>query len=276
LNNPSLGNESSRLRCATRAHHCYGENRTNTPPGYPTMASFSAPLTACAARTDSCPNPTDGTGATETSVPTSCSPLKDIKNLANEIKALKADPDHQIVVASIFGWPLSDADMTTATYKIAPVPNPNTADPSHPMILDLWPGCYEPNHKPKNNTDYDGSAWGWAAMPGLRLSAFVDEFGPNGLKFSICQTDFASTMTQIGAKLATQVSPRCLPATFAQFKTCTAHTLLPKPEGGFTRQTDAIRTCDSLPSTQDCYTLVPDAPPCAMGEFLVQIPSPNA
>ena len=36
-------------------------------------------------------------------------------------RALKAYPDDQIVVAGIFGWPLDDADMASATYKIAPV-----------------------------------------------------------------------------------------------------------------------------------------------------------
>jgi len=262
--NPGLLGESASLRCATRAHQCNGVNLTIAPPGYPTTTAFTAPLTACAARTDSCPIGSD------TSVPTGCSPLKDTKDLANEIKGIKADPDNQIVVAGIFGWPLSDADMATATYKIAPVPNPNPADTEHPTVFDLWPACYEPNHLPKTNTDFDGSAWGWAAMPGLRLSAFVDEFGPNGLKFSICETDFTNTMGQIGAKLAKQASPRCLPANFAENKSCTAHTLLPNPEGGFIVQADAVPSCEASPSTASCYTLVPDAAPCATGEYLVQ------
>ena len=267
---PDLAGESASLRCATRAHQCNGVNLTTAPPGYPTTAAFTAPLAACAARTDACPIGTDTLG------PTACSPLKDTKDLANEIKGLKADPDNQVVVAGIFGWPLSDADLATATYKIAPVPNPNTADTEHPTVFDLWPACYEPNHNPASSTGFDGSAWGWAAMPGLRLSAFVDEFGPNGLKFSICETDFTSTMGQIGAKLAKQVSPRCLSPRFATYKSCTAHIAVPNAEGGFTVQADAIPSCEASPSTADCYTLVPDAPPCATGEFLVQTPSTPA
>jgi hypothetical protein len=118
------------------------------------------------------------------------------------------------------------------------------------------------------------------AAPGLRLSAFVDEFGKNGLKFSICQTDFTATMSQIGAKLAQQAYNRCLPASFAQNKSCTAHYLVPyelqNHTTNYTRQADAVASCDDSPKMPSCYTLVPDAPPCAPGEFLVQGDSGSA
>jgi hypothetical protein len=157
-------------------------NLTASPPGYPTNAAFTHAFSDCQARTDSCPNQTDGSSSgTDTSVPTDCSPLKDLHNLAHEIKSLKADPD-QIVVAGIFGWPRSDADMASAQYKIAPVPNPNTADTQHPTVYDYWPVCYDPNHLPSPATTdpatgFDATAAAWGATGGLRESAFVDEFG---------------------------------------------------------------------------------------------------
>jgi hypothetical protein len=266
-----LRGELASLRCATRAHQCSNQNLTTAPPGYPTTSAFSAPLSTCAARTDSCPNATDGyPNGTDTSVPTSCSPLKDIRHLAQELKALKDDPDNKIVVAGIFGWPLNDADMATATYTIGLVPNPNMTDTAHSTVYDLWPVCYDPNHKPASSTEYDASAAGWGATPGLRLSAFVDEFGKNGLKASICQNDFAATMSQIGAKLAQQLSNRCLPASYAQYKACAAHYLLPDSAGGYTRQADVVPSCDDRSPVPGCYTLVPDGAPCATGEFLVQ------
>ena len=273
-NHPELKNESASLRCATRAHQCGGRNLTDVPPGYPTVESFSAPFSTCAARTDDCPNPTDGdpTKTTDTSVPTSCSPLKSIKHLASEIKSLKRNPDEQILVAGFFGWPLSDQDMATATYKIAPVPNPNVADAAHPTVFDLWPVCYDPNNMPTPSDPYPG----WAAAPGLRLAAFVNEFGNNGLKFSICQSDFAASMSQIGASLAKRLQHQCLPASYAQYTNCSAHLLSTEPDPAdpadvIFLQGSAVPACDSTTPATPCYTLVPDSTSCETGELLVQV-----
>ena len=211
---PELRGETASLRCATRAHMCSGTNLTTSPPGYPTTAAFTHAFSDCQARTDSCPNPIDGT-STDTSVPTDCSPLKDIHRLAQEIKSLKDDPDNQILVAGIFGWPRSDADMASAEYKIAPIPNPNTADAQHPTVYDYWPVCYDPNHLPSAATTdlvtgFDATAAGWGATGGLRESAFVDEFGTNGRKFSICEPDFAESMKSIGDAVAKKLQNLCV------------------------------------------------------------------
>jgi hypothetical protein len=207
-----LRNESASLRCYSRSHQCNGTNLANDPPpGYPTSAAFSAPLSSCKAREDACPNVTDGyASGTDTSVGTSCSPLKDYKHLAAEIKGLKEDPDNQILVAGIFGWPLSDADYATAQYKIDQTPNPNTADTSHPTVWDSWPICYDPGHKPANPNTFDVTAAGNGATAGLRNSAFIDEFGKNGLKFSICQTDYSASMKTIGDTIAAKLQNLCV------------------------------------------------------------------
>ena len=207
---PELYGESASLRCYTRSHACNGQPLTTSPPGpgYPTTQAFSALFKDCAARTDSC-SPLDP--LLDDSQPTpQCSPLKDIHALANELKGLKADPANQIFVAGIFGYPLSDADMATATYKIDLIPNPNVADMNHPNVYDSWPVCYDPNHKPADPSKFDATAAGWGATAGLRASAFVDEFGPNGSKFSICQTDFAASMQQIGASMAKHLQNLCI------------------------------------------------------------------
>lgn len=202
--------ESASLRCATRAHRCGGTNLTTLPPGYPTKAAFSAPLNSCSARTgDTC------TGQDVSQPTPDCNPLMDYKTMAEEIKGLKADPDNQILVAGIFGWPRSDADMASAQYKIAPVPNPNTADTQHLTIYDYWPVCYDPNHLPSPATTdpatgFDAAAAAWGATGGLRESAFVDEFGKNGLKFSICEPDFAKPMQTIGSTIAKKLENLCL------------------------------------------------------------------
>jgi hypothetical protein len=255
---PELRGESASLRCYTRSHQCNGTNLTQAPPGYPTTAAFSAPLASCAARTDACPNPTDGTGQTDTSQPTSCSPLKDVHTLAAEIKSLKSDPDNQILVAGIFGWPL-DGDPTKAPYKIDLIPNPNTADAAHPMVYDSWPVCYEPNHMPANPNTFDPSAAGWGATAGLREAAFINEFGPNGLKFSICQSDFSASMKLIGDAFAQK-----------QQNLCVADKLLDKDTATPGLQPDCtvhLRTPQADPAdpTQLIYTDGAELPQCPTG-----------
>jgi hypothetical protein len=206
---PELRGESASLRCYTRSHQCNGMNLSVPPPGYPTSAAYSTTVSNCAARTDACPNVTDGyLSGTDTSVPTTCSPLKDYVQLANEVKSLKSDPD-QILVAGIFGWPI-DGDLTSAPYKIDLIPNANTADTAHTTVFDSWPVCYDPGHMPANANTYDPAAAGWGATAGLRNAAFVDEFGGNGLKFSICQTDFSASMKNIGDTIAKKLQNLCV------------------------------------------------------------------
>jgi hypothetical protein len=212
---PELRGESASLRCATRGHVCSGRNLADSPPGYPTTASFETAFTDCQARNDTCPNVSDGYAeGTDTSGPTACSPLKNIKHLASEIKALRSDPS-QVFVAGIFGWPLDDAAMASAKYKIARVPNPNIQDTQHPTVYDYWPVCYDPNHMPSaattdSATGFDATAAGWGATGGLREAAFIDEFGPNGMKFSICQPDFTNAMSSIGTAMAVKLQNLCL------------------------------------------------------------------
>jgi len=271
LSNPL---ESASLRCVTRSGLCGGTNLTTSPPGYPTTVPFEAPFSSCRARTDACPNALDGGKGTDTSQPTACSPLRSIKRMADEIKALKAKPDEQLFVVGIFGWPLDDSDMADAIYKIAPVPNPNTSDTSHPVVYDTWPVCYDPSHQPSNPdlaTGFDSDAAGWGATGGLRLSAFVDEFASNGLKFSICQPDFSDSMRLVGGGMARKMQNLCLPAVFTQYNACTANYLVPDNAGNDVLDPDFIPVCDAQESVDPCYRLVSEPTLCPGTDFLVQL-----
>jgi hypothetical protein len=290
--NVTLATESASLRCATRAHECGGTNLTGTPPapGYPTTAAFTHAFSDCAARTDSCPNVLDGNGSTDTSTATDCSPLRDIHSMANAIKALKADPN-QIFVAGIFGWPLSDSDMATAQYKIDKIFNQNTADTARPTVFDYWPICYDPNHPlgsndPTTQAGYQASV-AWGATGGLRMSAFVDEFAPNGLKYSICQPDYSAAMSAIGNVIAKKLQNVCVNATLLDTDLnapglqpdCRVAYAIPDPTTGIATELPAMPQCDPTVAvdanqpTRPCWKLTYDTTRCpgAQGAGVGQI-----
>jgi hypothetical protein len=266
---PELAGESASLRCATLGHQCNGVNLTTVPPGFPTTAAFSAPFTSCAARMDACPNPTDSIPVPGAPAAADCSPLKSVKVMADELKGLKPFPDHQLLVAGIFGWPRTDDDIGLATYRIDLVPNPSSGDPAHLQVFDYWPVCNDSGNVPPNASFQ--SAWGWEATGGLRLAAFVDQFGSGGIKFSICERDFSSNMTTLGQALARRLGSSCLPAAVSQYARCTARLQIPDGLGGYTAQADPVPSCDADANAPLCYALTVDAAACSAGELKVEV-----
>jgi hypothetical protein len=282
---PDIPSETTSLRCATRGHACAAQNLS-----YPTTGPVTAPLTDCRARTDSCPATADAT------LPTSCSPLADVHLLAERIKALKSSED-KVTVAAIFGWPLTDADLSTATYKVAPIPNPHPAHDQPSTIHDLWPICYDPDHPPSSpdpETGYDPVAAAYGAKPGLRLSAFVDEFREQGLKFSVCQPDWSDAMTMVGETLRKSLQNICLdarlvdadPSTSDIEPDCLVDLFLPKVEEVSTPSTSAcvlstsessewtrtrIPRCDTADAGAPCWKVTIDNTRCPVSGQLVNI-----
>jgi hypothetical protein len=272
---PELRGESASLRCATRGHACGGHSLADWGPNYPTTAKFQSDFTSCTARTDSCSDPLDGVTGTDTTGPTSCTPLRSIKTLADKIKALKGDQaNDKIFVAGIFGWPL--AGGTAEPYKIDLISNPNTADTAHPQIFDYWPVCYDPDHRPQTEGAYDSDAWAWGAQGGLRMSAFVDQFGANGSKYSICERDFTGAMQGFGNTLASKLANRCVPSDI-QGKTCTAKYRRPIAVGSGIGYVDDgnLSTCPSGATdgatSEDCFSLVSDQALCPGAQLLVRV-----
>jgi hypothetical protein len=274
--------ESASLRCATRAHRCGSDNLNNSGPLYPTKNAYTSPFAKCEARVgDEC------SAETDTSKPTDCNPLRNITQFANEMKALRDDPDNQILVAGIFGWPIDDAAMAKAEYKIDKVPNPNTADVQRPLVWDYWPVCYDPGHMPRDPKVFDPEAAGHGAMGGLRNAAFVDQFGENGLKFSICQPNFSDSMKKIGDAIAKKLQNLCVDYKLVDTKLdqegvqADCRVVWRKPvtndKGQVTweesptslPQCEPGATSDNIPS--DCWRLTRDKTKCPVNGQLIEV-----
>ena len=73
---------------------------------------------------------------------------------------------------------------------------------------------------------------------------------------------------------------RCLPASFAQYTSCTAHFAVPfmAADGstGYSPGANAVPVCEDNAPTAPCYTVTADAAPCATGEYLVQTAGADA
>lgn len=292
---PELRGEATSLRCATRAHQCGGKNLSDGPPGYPTSAPFEASFADCGARTDACPNADAGSAGTDTSVPTPCSPLEDVREMARKLKSLKADPEYKIMVTGIFGWPRDNQTMARAKYKIdlVPGPGPEDLDQQQGPLWDVWPVCYDPDHEPADPATFDAEAWAWGARGGLRLSAFIDEFGENGIKHSICERDFAPAMNAFGRKLIADYRNPCIerklmdvdPAVPGLQPDCRVAYRLPQRDAS-TNQITFVESPDSLPRcptgatpdtvTSDCWSLIIDNGKCPRDGQLVQVLRPEA
>jgi hypothetical protein len=146
------------FRCAQVGHRCDGM----APP----IGNFSAPLSHC--------QPADG------------GRLIRVADVIGSVRALKPEPDKQILVAAITGW----SDDAGALYQYGPVPPIQE--------LDYLPICQGANGK---------------ATAALRVRQFVQGFGNNGLVQSICADDFSPAMKKIGDNLTTLIDQKvCLDA----------------------------------------------------------------
>jgi hypothetical protein len=269
----AAADESPRLRCTTRSSVCNGQNLTMSPPGYPTTAAFAANLASCATRTDFC-----GPGIDSTQ-PTDCNPLADYRSIADNLKQLKSDPDNQIAVAGIFGWPLN-GDTTSAQLIVDEAPNTDPTDTPQTQIFDTWPICYDPNHSPTAPPGgFDPAAAAWGGTAGVRLSAFIDEFGRNGLKFSVCESDYSAAMETSGGFDDLVLHSLCIdsklldtdlvqPGVQASCRVWLSIPPVGSPGGPYT-ETAPYAECDPARSVVPCWYVIQDTTKCPVNGQLI-------
>jgi hypothetical protein len=121
--------------------------------------------------------------------------LTPVGTLVNGIRALKADPDRQIVVGAIV--------PPVAPYTVAWSPQITSSGSS-----ELWPQM-EPSCGPLGTANPEAtqtSADGSFGYPAVRITQWVQAFGSHGAVESICDANDATLIGQIGSML-TQNAP---------------------------------------------------------------------
>jgi MYXO-CTERM domain-containing protein len=118
--------------------------------------------------------------------------LTSVTSFVNGIRALKADPDNQIVVGAI---------VAPATpYTVAWLPE---AGGQNTLPGELWPqvehscGPVGSGVNPAGQTTTDESF----GDPAVRISQWVQAFGPNGVSASICDGSYTNAFSTIVSKI---------------------------------------------------------------------------
>ena len=119
--------------------------------------------------------------------------LTPVAKFVSDIKALKPDPDNQIIVASIA------APATPYTVAWVPAQGGQSTKPG-----ELWPqiehSCGQTGSDDVNPKATQNPTDGSFGDPGVRIAQFVSAF-PNGVQGSICDASFATTMSVVATKV---------------------------------------------------------------------------
>lgn len=192
--------------------------------------------------------------------------LTPVSQFISDIRALKSDPDNQILVAAISAPP--------TPYTVAWLPGSGQAiQPG-----ELWPtiehSCGAAGGDDVNpeatQTPTDGSF----GDPGVRIAQFVNAF-QNSVLASICDADYRGSMTTIANKLGQLITPPCITG---QIQTDTQG----QPQCSVVEhlvdmqnvKTDrAIQNCNENGNMAPCWSMIPGTGSCAGQEMMVNDPS---
>jgi hypothetical protein len=125
--------------------------------------------------------------------------LSSVTNFVSGIRALKADPDNQIVVGAIVAPP--------TPYTVAWLSAQGGQDT---RLGELWP-LVEHSCGPAGGDDVNPRATqpttdGTFGDPAVRIAQWVQGFGDNGVMASICEGSYANAFSAIASKIGARLS----------------------------------------------------------------------
>jgi hypothetical protein len=184
------------------------------------------------------------------------SALIPVSKFVNDIKALKPDPDHQILVGEIIA--------PAAPYAVTWVPTltPGGTMENWPQVMHSCGAAGGPgvNPDPSTQTIGDGSF----GDPGVREADFAHAF-PNSVLASICDKDYSQSMTAIAAALGQLITPPCIESKVQNDAhgnpDCSVIENL--SDAGGNQKHLAIPNCNENGNTPPCWSLTPGVMGCA-------------
>jgi hypothetical protein len=178
----------------------------------------------------------------------SSSALIPVSQIIAHIQSLKPDPLNQILVAAVTGVNHSDPNDPTV---LTPTPyNVTWAIPSSGASATIGEKIPNVNHLCGPTTDMS------FADPAVRISAFVNAFGTNGVLASICDPSYSSSMAAIAAKIGALISPKCISGQIQQDASgnpnCTVINEF-KINGDPTQRTETVPACATNGGAAPCW-----------------------
>jgi hypothetical protein len=181
--------------------------------------------------------------------------LRSVGDFVNDVKMLKPDPDHQILVAAITAPP------APYTVKWFPASQGQNTQPGElwPQVLHSCGAVGNSDVNPNGVNATDGSF----GDPGVRITQFVNSFQDSVIA-SICDPDYSRSMTAIATKLKGLLTPPCITDKLqndAQGNpACTVTENLTDSSNHTTRV--AIPNCNENGNTAPCWKMVPGTMGC--------------
>jgi hypothetical protein len=204
--------------------------------------------------------------------PTGTSALTPVSQFVQEIKTLKSDPDHQIVVAAITAPP--------DPYSVEWVPS---FGPTSATAGQVWPqvmhSCGAPGGDLVNPLVTQGPSDGSFGDPAVRIAQFVNAFANSALG-SICDASYTSTLTAVASKLGDLIINSSCVTPGANIQTdsqgnpaCTVTDYLIDANGNQTT-TAQVPNCNENGAKPPCWTL--DAGACPTGSEMFRLTADQA
>lgn len=228
----------------------------NDPTSATPTAFILPPLTS--------PADAQGTASAPTLNLANCAPndsstglLTPVRDLVSEIRALKGDPDSQIVVAAIAG-PAAPFSVIWQPAVGGQDLQPGELWPNR--MLACGPQGGEATSPAATQVTTDGSV----GEPSVRLQQFVNGFS-NSVLASDCDPSYAASMTAIATKITQLPGSPCITGTIQTTATgepnCTGTALVQDASGA--SQTQPYPNCADTQNAAPCFSIVNGSDTCA-------------
>lgn len=231
-------------RCNQFGHLCNGMS----PPLNPPNGATTLDMTGCTSN--------DSGGPMN---------LTPVTTFVSHIKALKPDPDNQILVAAITAPP----EPYTVEWVPPASPPPGTSGQLWPQVMH---SCGAKGSSDVNPAATMNATDGSFGDPGVRVTQFVHSF-PNSVVASICDPSYAASMTAIATKLGALIKPNCITGNIqhdAQDQPmCAVTNHLTDGQGN--KMDISVPNCNENGGTAPCWTLNSDQTACPAGGVALKL-----